>query len=649
MHCDGVHMTDSKALFTQRFDAARAALAQGDDPAAAEAFHWAIVIARGDSNLRRELASGLFHLGKLSRKFGRAGESEAEELLSEALAISEGLFGPVHSALVPVLSELSRLRVQRSQHARAEETLGRLLTIVRSKGEENADVANALAGLAVVKRKLGDDASAEPLYRDALHIREKALGSAHMITVGTLEQLSETCAALGKSAEALTLLQRALAAREASLGPGHETVRVARSRLAELELQVAIAADAAAVAAARASRGAMRTPAWFKAAPMPAPESTPADAPLRIDSKELEFLGDPEPPLLRPASPLERAKTPAVAAAVAAASMIAAPMKTPAAPSRAISPQESVRPTEIVSGRQSGATRRDFAVADFTFGSATPHDAVVASGEASVAVAPADSAEPVTKPRRVLYGFAGLAAAVIAIAALMLRPRGDTRDNVLPTQRVVAPGALAAPTTGSLASGAAAVVAASRVDSERASNAAPVTTTAPTTQASSRVTQNLVPEIHPPRIEVNIGAIPGMPTASDIDSLVRSAPARARVVDAEKPAASATENAPQGSPDPEDAPTPPKMIGRPPVPRFPDALLRSVRTDGQVVVRFRVTEVGAVDVGSMVVVRSDHPLFTAAVRDILPDFRFEPARTHAPDSKPVAAWVSVPFRFSAKR
>jgi hypothetical protein len=51
----------------------------------------------------------------------------------------------------------------------------------------------------------------------------------------------------------------------------------------------------------------------------------------------------------------------------------------------------------------------------------------------------------------------------------------------------------------------------------------------------------------------------------------------------------------------------------------------------------------------MIVERSDHELFTSAVRDILPRFRFEPARTPAPDSKPVAAWVTVPFRFTTKK
>src|SRR6185436_7073169 len=111
---NGMHMADTKALFTQRFDAARTALAKGDEPAAAESLHSAIVAARTDPGLRPELASALFHLGALSRRCGRAGEAEAEVLLHEALVISEGLFGREHAALAPLLNELSRLHVQRS-------------------------------------------------------------------------------------------------------------------------------------------------------------------------------------------------------------------------------------------------------------------------------------------------------------------------------------------------------------------------------------------------------------------------------------------------------------------------------------------------------------------------------------------------------
>ena len=330
-------MADTKALFTQRFDAARTAWTQGDEPAAAESLRSAIIAARSDPSLRHELASALFNLGKLSRKFGRAGEAEAGPLLTEALAISEELFGSEGPALAPVLHELSRLHLQQSQHARAEGALERLLAIARVKGEEHPDVAAALSDLAFVKRKLRDDASAEALYRHALRIREKVLEPNHAVTVGTLERLSETCAARGNFAEALALLHRSLPTREAALGAGHERVRAARSRVAELELQMAVAANTAAAAAARAITDAKPAPARLERVP-DSPVDTPSThAPLPIDSKELEFLGESEPRVLRRVpSPRERSKTPTVTAAVAAASLMASSIQTSSAHARAL-------------------------------------------------------------------------------------------------------------------------------------------------------------------------------------------------------------------------------------------------------------------------------------------------------------------------
>jgi hypothetical protein len=48
----------------------------------------------------------------------------------------------------------------------------------------------------------------------------------------------------------------------------------------------------------------------------------------------------------------------------------------------------------------------------------------------------------------------------------------------------------------------------------------------------------------------------------------------------------------------------------------------------------------------MIVIKSDHALFTDAVRNVLPRFRFVPARSPAPASKPVVAWVTLPFVFT---
>jgi len=45
--------------------------------------------------------------------------------------------------------------------------------------------------------------------------------------------------------------------------------------------------------------------------------------------------------------------------------------------------------------------------------------------------------------------------------------------------------------------------------------------------------------------------------------------------------------------------------------------------------------------------KSEHDRFVAAVREVLPRFRFEPARSAAPESKPVADWVDYRVKFAA--
>ena len=100
--------------------------------------------------------------------------------------------------------------------------------------------------------------------------------------------------------------------------------------------------------------------------------------------------------------------------------------------------------------------------------------------------------------------------------------------------------------------------------------------------------------------------------------------------------------------DDEASVTPPLLIGSAPTARYPDEL-RSQRIEGEVVVQFRVNENGRAEPSSMQVVQSQHPLFSEAVRSVLPKFRFQPARAGAPGSKPQAAWVQFRTRFTAQQ
>ena len=177
--------------------------------------------------------------------------------------------------------------------------------------------------------------------------------------------------------------------------------------------------------------------------------------------------------------------------------------------------------------------------------------------------------------------------------------------------------------------------------------------TAPVAQREQPAPDAAPSELRLPRVNVHLRPItipkivvPSISAAPSADSIARSATDRPRASGSDRTGTGEGVSAPT-SVDAENAIIPARIIGRVPAPQFPDALL-SRRREGQVVVRFIVNEYGTVDVGSMIVERSDHELFTAAVRDILPRFRFEPARTRAPESKPVASWVSVPFRFTTK-
>ena len=258
-----------------------------------------------------------------------------------------------------------------------------------------------------------------------------------------------------------------------------------------------------------------------------------------------------------------------------------------------------------------------------------------------------------------MYASAGVAAVAIAIAGLlMVRPRaGSARDPVSTemnaAQRTTAAGALAVTAQGtrtvSIGTGAATMVAARHADSRRAASATPAPT-APVIQREQRAPESARPERRLPRVEVHLDSvnIPSMPAALSVDAIVRSAIERQRAADTDRTETRDEVSRPTSA-DVAYAHTSPKIIGRAPDVVFPSALLRTGPRDGQVVVRFMVNELGRVEVASIIVERSDHELFTAAVRDVLPRFRFEPAHTLGRESKPVAAWVSVPFRFTTKK
>jgi len=81
-----------------------------------------------------------------------------------------------------------------------------------------------------------------------------------------------------------------------------------------------------------------------------------------------------------------------------------------------------------------------------------------------------------------------------------------------------------------------------------------------------------------------------------------------------------------------------------PQPHYPE-MLRRAGVSGEVVAEFVVDTLGRVEPGTLRVVRSDHELFAAAVRAVLPALRFLPAEA---GGRRVRQLVRQPFTFALR-
>lgn len=127
-----------------------------------------------------------------------------------------------------VANTLSNIVLSNSQILGASdtETLVKQALSIREKalGPDHPDVAQSLNALADSYNEQGRYIEAEPLFRRALAIREKALGPDHRDVAESLNGLAENFGYRGRYAESEPLYRRALDIREKVLGPNHSDV-----------------------------------------------------------------------------------------------------------------------------------------------------------------------------------------------------------------------------------------------------------------------------------------------------------------------------------------------------------------------------------------------------------------------------------------
>ena len=121
------------------------------------------------------------------------------------------------------------------EYAKAEPLFQEALRI-RQKvlGPEHPDTATSLNNLAVLYQDMGEYAKAEPLFQEALRIRQKVLGPEHPDTATSLNNLAVLYQDMGEYAKAEPLFQEALRIRQKVLGPEHPDTAKSLNNLAAL-------------------------------------------------------------------------------------------------------------------------------------------------------------------------------------------------------------------------------------------------------------------------------------------------------------------------------------------------------------------------------------------------------------------------------
>ena len=133
------------------------------------------------------------------------------------------------------LNNLALLYATQGQYAQAEPLYKCALAITeKALGPDHPDVATSLNNLAVLYEAQAKYDQAEPLYKRALAISEKALGPDHPDVATSLNNLAELYRAQAKYDQAEPLYKRALAIKEKALGPDHPSVATSLNNLALL-------------------------------------------------------------------------------------------------------------------------------------------------------------------------------------------------------------------------------------------------------------------------------------------------------------------------------------------------------------------------------------------------------------------------------
>jgi tetratricopeptide (TPR) repeat protein len=160
-------------------------------------------LAASLNNLANTYSANYHYEAERGAKF-----KEAERLYKRALQIREKLLGPDHLEVAETLSDLAAWNQKKFNYS---ESLNKRALEIREKalGPEHLDVAQSLFQLAEAYSHRGKKSEAEPLYKRALKIWEKAADSDEKIAL-CLDGLADIDLHSDHEADAEPLLKRSL-------------------------------------------------------------------------------------------------------------------------------------------------------------------------------------------------------------------------------------------------------------------------------------------------------------------------------------------------------------------------------------------------------------------------------------------------------
>ena len=170
-------------------------------------------------------AGGVFYLGSL--------RTASPQAYACAELIKQWDFG--FSEAARLLYEAGVYLFERSRYTDAEPFYKRAVTIrEKAHGAKHPDLAWTLQALAGLYRVQGRYEEAEELYGKAVAIQKQARGPEHPDVASGLNDLAGLYYNQGRYAQAESLFQQALAIREQALGPEHPLVAWTLQNLAGL-------------------------------------------------------------------------------------------------------------------------------------------------------------------------------------------------------------------------------------------------------------------------------------------------------------------------------------------------------------------------------------------------------------------------------